>query len=108
MMSTLQPRVQAAWAWARDHGNFVLLLGALIVATGVWGFVELTDEVLEGDTQHFDDWAIKILRRADNPAIPIGPTWLHEVGRDITALGGVAVLGGMTLAVAGYLLMIRK
>ena len=30
MMSTLQPRIQAAWAWARDHGNFVLLLGALI------------------------------------------------------------------------------
>jgi len=100
--------VKYSWAWVRDHGNFALLLGALIVATGVWGFVELTDEVLEGDTQHFDDWAIKALRRDDNPRIPVGPTWLHEVGRDMTALGGVAVLGGMTLAVAGYLLMIRK
>ena len=50
------------------------------------------------------DWAIKALRRNDNPALPIGPTWLHEVGRDMTALGGVAVMGGMTLCVAGYLL----
>jgi undecaprenyl-diphosphatase len=110
MIGSLQTRhaAQTLWAWVRDHGNFILLLSTLIVATGVWGFVELADEVVEGDTQHFDDWAIKALRRNDNPALPIGPTWLHEVGRDMTALGGVAVLGGMTLAVAGYLLMIRK
>jgi undecaprenyl-diphosphatase len=110
MIGSLQTRhvAQHFWGWVRNHGNFVLLLSTLIVATGVWGFVELADEVLEGDTQHFDDWAIKVLRRDDNPAIPIGPTWLHEVGRDTTALGGVAVLGAMTLAVAGYLLMIRK
>ncbi|MGB7159016.1 MAG: phosphatase PAP2 family protein [Tepidisphaeraceae bacterium] len=110
VIGTLQPRraVQHAWAWVREHGNLVLLLSALIVAGGVWMFVEIADEVIEGDTQHFDDWAIRTLRRGDDPAMPIGPTWLHEVGRDMTALGGVAVLGGMTLAVAGYLLMIRK
>ncbi|HEV2294847.1 MAG TPA: phosphatase PAP2 family protein [Tepidisphaeraceae bacterium] len=110
MIGSLHTRraAQNVWAWLRDHGNFVLLLSTMIVAAGVWGFVELADEVLEGDTQHFDNWAIESLRRDDNPAVPLGPTWLHEVGRDITALGGVAVLGGMTLAVAGYLLMIRK
>ena len=110
MIGSLQTRhaAQNVWAWVRDHGNFILLLSTLIVAGGVWGFVELADEVVEGDTQHFDEMAIKALRRDDNPAIPIGPTWLHEVGRDATALGGVAVLGGMTLAVAGYLLMIKK
>lgn len=110
MIGTLRPRAAAhmVWDWVRDHGNFVLLLSTLIVAGGVWGFVALADEVTEGETQHFDEWAVKVLRRADNPAVPIGPTWMHEVGRDITALGGMAVLGGMTLAVAGYLLMIRK
>ena len=110
MIGSLQTRhaAQNIWAWVRDHGNFILLLSTLIVAGGVWGFAELADEVVEGDTKVFDEWAIKSLRRADNPAIPIGPTWLHEVGRDMTALGGVAVLGGMTLAVAGYLLMIKK
>lgn len=110
MIGSLQPRraAHAAWDWVRDHRNFILLLSTLIVAGGVWGFVKLADVVTEGETQHFDEWAIKALRRDDNLAMPIGPTWLHEVGRDMTALGGVAVLGGMTLAVAGYLLMIKK
>ena len=110
MIGSVQTRHAAhnVWAWVRDHGNFILLLSTLIVAGGVWGFAELADEVVEGDTKVFDEWAIEALRREDNPAIPLGPTWLHEVGRDMTALGGVAVLGGMTLAVAGYLLMIRK
>src|SRR5690606_9934798 len=39
---------------------------------------------------------------------PLGPPWLEEVGRDITALGGNAVLILLTLAVLGYLLMDRK
>src|SRR5690606_12093393 len=39
---------------------------------------------------------------------PIGPGWAEEVGRDITALGGNAVLTLLTLAVVGYLLLDGK
>ncbi len=35
--------------------------------------------------------------------MPLGPGWLVEAGRDVSALGGVTVLALMTLAVAGYL-----
>jgi undecaprenyl-diphosphatase len=51
---------------------------------------------------------VRKLRRADDPATPIGPRWLQECGRDITALGGVTVLTLVTFSVAGYLLMARK
>ena len=71
-------------------------------------FVELADEVTEGDTQKFDEWAIEVLRRCDDPATPIGPRWLHEAARDITGLGGVMVLSLTSLAVAGYLWMAKK
>jgi undecaprenyl-diphosphatase len=93
--------------WLGSHGN-LFIAAVLIVVAATWGFVELTGEVLEGDTQHFDDWAVRSLRRPDDPATPLGPRWLHEVGRDVTALGGVAVLSMVTLFVAGYLLMVRK
>jgi undecaprenyl-diphosphatase len=86
----------------------IVLIAVLILVLGTWAFIAIADEVREGGTQKFDDWAVRALRQRDNPAIPIGPRWLHEVGRDITALGGVAVLTLVTFAVAGYLLMARK
>ena len=108
-------RMSDLLAWIRRHGNFLVLLGALVVVGGIWGFVELAGEVMEGDTQKFDNRAILALRKPDNPATPelesiepIGPPWLHEVGRDMTALGGVAVMTLITGAVVGYYLLVRK
>src|SRR5205823_13203896 len=98
---------QSLLRWLGGHGVLVLL-AFLVVIAGTWAFIALADEVKEGDTQHFDDWAVRSLRRSDDPAVPIGPRWLQEVGRDMTALGGVAVLSLVTLAVALYLLIVRK
>jgi undecaprenyl-diphosphatase len=84
-----------------SHG--IVVLGALLVlVAGTWGFIALLDEVKEGDTQHFDDWAVRTLGRYHDIR------WLEEVGRDFTALGGVAVLSLFTLAVVGFLLLVRK
>ena len=93
-------------SWLGEHELAVLLV-ALVAAGGVWGFIELADEVKEGSTQHFDDWALRALRKKDNPAEGIGPPWVGEMARDVTALGGVAVLTLLTTAVAGYLLLKR-
>ena len=93
--------------WLGGHG-VIVLVAVLIVVGGTLAFIKLTDEVKEGGTQRFDDWAIRSLRRADDPAVPIGPRWLREAGRDMTALGGMAVLTIVTFAVVGYLLMVRK
>lgn len=104
------------YQWLRAHTNLLVLMVALLVVVGVWAFVEIAGEVVEGDTQKFDEWAVQALRMPDpdakpgeqRPQVPIGPKWLREVGRDMTALGGVAVLFLVTLGVAGYLLMLRK
>jgi len=83
----------------------VLLLAVLVVVGGVWLFIELADEVLEGETQRIDDRIVRTLRNPSDPTDPIGPKWLEEMFRDLTALGGVAVLVLVTAAVAGYLLL---
>jgi undecaprenyl-diphosphatase len=107
-------RVMWLWWWLRRHTNLLVLFVAFLVVGGVLGFIHIADEVVEGDTQHFDEWAVRALRAPDpdappgSPQVPIGPRWLREVGRDMTALGGVAVMCLVTAAVAIYLLMLRK
>ena len=100
-------RFRTILGWLGSHQPQVLA-AALAVVLGTWGFISLADEVTEGDTQRFDDWAVRSLRRADDPAKPLGPPWLHEMGRDVTALGGIAVLALVTVGVAAYLMLVRK
>ncbi|TWT73874.1 phosphatase PAP2 family protein [Allorhodopirellula solitaria] len=110
-MNTSTPPPRSNWLrrfvrflWGREP---IVLFGLLIVLLGTWGFVAIADEVLEGDTQSFDRWAVRSLRQADDPALPIGPLWLAEVGRDLTALGGISVLLLAILAAAGFLAIHR-
>lgn len=99
--------------WLRDYDNLLVLFVAFIIVFGVWAFLNIADEVAEGETDRFDNWAVRALRMPDpdnptGPQVPLGPRWLREMGRDITALGGVAVLMLVTAGVAGYLLMAGK
>ena len=113
-------RFRAILGWLGSHQPQVLV-AALAVVLGTWGFISLADEVTEGDTQRFDEWAVRTLQKPDpdwdrlqdgahgvRRTVPIGPLWLREIGRDVTGLGGVAVLALVTLGVALYLLLIRK
>ena len=99
--------IRRAVAYLGGREPVVLLILFLVVAA-TWGFVQLADEVLEGDTEAFDKWAVRAMRKADSPAEPIGPAWVQELGRDATALGGMAWLVFFTLVVAGYLWLDRK
>src|SRR5215213_1469983 len=93
------------WLGAR---GFVVLLAMLIVVAGTWGFIALADEVTEGGTQHMDDRILHAMRNSNDPADPLGPKWLEEAGRDVTALGGVMVLALVTATVFGYLVIDGK
>jgi undecaprenyl-diphosphatase len=93
--------------WLGRH-EFVVLLAVLFIVVGTWGFISLADVVRKGQTQTFDDSVLLALRRSDNLAMPIGPDWMAEVGRDLTAVGGVTVLLLATLAVTGFLFLDGK
>jgi undecaprenyl-diphosphatase len=93
--------LRSVLSWLGARGNLVIA-AALAVVAGIWAFVKLLDAVQEGETRQFDEWMIRTLRQHE------GPAWLQEIGRDFTALGGVAVMALVTLAVAGYLLLSRR
>lgn len=88
------------WLGARTSA---VLIAALLIVLAIWAFIAIADAVKEGHTQRFDDWAIRSLRKPNDPAETIGPSWMQEAARDVTALGGVVVLTLVTCAVAGYL-----
>ena len=63
----------------------------------------LAEEVVEGGTHAFDTAVLLALRAPGDPADPLGPPWVDELARDLTALGGTGVLTFVTLAAAGFL-----
>lgn len=92
------------WQWK----EVAMLIAALIVLICIYSVIELTDEVKEGETRKIDEWILLNLRRADDPAVPIGPPWLREAGLDLTALGGAVVLVLMVSAVVGFMWLQRR
>lgn len=94
----------------REIGQHELgtVLSMSVLALGAWVFAEVLDEVQEGQTQGVDRMILLALREKADLNDPVGPRWLEEVGRDLTALGGFAVLGILTLVTVGYLSLLRK
>jgi undecaprenyl-diphosphatase len=101
------PGMRSATARLRDI-NLVTLVSALLVLLAVWIFVGIAYLVSEGSTQQLDESVLRALRSPTDPADAWGPSWLEDMARDITALGGVAALCLATIGVAGYLLMVRR
>ena len=91
---------------ARKEWPIVFVL--MIVASAVWAFIELADEVVEGSTAALDEALLLALRDPADVTQPLGPAWIEEMMRDFTGLGGTGVLTLITLAVSGYLLLRRK
>src|SRR5262245_3486349 len=80
----------------------------LAILAGAAGFIAIAYAVSTGLTQHLDEWLLRAPRGSANPAKTLGPAYLEEMGRDLTALGGVAALCLMTAVVSGYMLICGK
>lgn len=107
-MGLLRQRLAAGLAWGREHLEFELLGLIAAVMGAAWIFLAVAEEVREGETAPFDRAVLLALRTPGNPSDPIGPPAVEEMMRDLTALGGVAVLGPLTLAAAGLLWLLGR
>jgi undecaprenyl-diphosphatase len=100
-------RLRSLLGEIREQGWWVL--GAVLLIGGaLQGFAELADEVEDGETHAFDRAVMLSLRDPGDSADPLGPAWIEFLARDITALGGTAVLVLTTLAALGFLLLSRR
>ena len=88
-------------------GQAAPLLALAVCAAGLLGFALLAD-LLEDGEHRFDEAVLLALRQPGDAAQPIGPAWLGLVMRDMTALGGIPVLGLFALIAFGYLILARQ
>ncbi len=93
------------WFWRAD---LIVLVAAGLVAGGVWAFLIIADVVSEGGHGQTDAWILRAMRETDDVRKPVGPRWLEEAGRDVTALGGQTVLTLLVGSVLGYLVIARR
>lgn len=90
------------------RGEFAFLFGLAVFVIGIWAFLGIADEVMEGDTHALDEAILLSMRVAGDPANPAGPAWLEEAARDITALGSTSILALVTVTTILFLLMMNK
>ena len=94
--------------WGRVRRNPLPALALLMSAAAFLAFAELAGDVLEGENHRIDTTILLMMRDANDLADPLGPPWFEEMMRDITALGGVAVLTLVTISAAIYLLLKKR
>jgi undecaprenyl-diphosphatase len=78
------------------------LLAGLAAALLVWAFIQISSEMVDGDTHAFD---LAMLRAAQS--FRADHTWVAAVMRDLSGLGSTAVLTLFTVTAVGYLAVVR-
>jgi undecaprenyl-diphosphatase len=89
--SVLMTRIPKFVAWISGHEQAVLI-GWLLIVAGTWGFWEVSSLVAGGETQAFDERVVRLFRHPTHPEDTIGPRWLAQAAREITALGSYSAL----------------
>ena len=87
---------QRLWRFLRRFEARVLV-GMVLAAGALWGFLSLGGEMAEGETDSIDRSLILALRTPGDLDNPIGPRNIEEAVRDLTALGGTTVVALVTV-----------
>ena len=83
------------------------LIPIALIGGAAWAFIELLDEVGEGETRPIDEAILLVFRMPGDPADPVGEPWFEEAMRDVTALGSAPALLIAVLAVVGFLMLAK-
>jgi undecaprenyl-diphosphatase len=75
-----------------------VLIGLVLAAGSLWAFLNIADEMGEGETDAIDRHLILLLRNPADLNDPIGSRNIEEAVRDVTALGGTTLITLVTLA----------
>jgi undecaprenyl-diphosphatase len=85
------------------YRQITVLFLLLVIVCGVWGFFAITDEVVEGEKLSYDEWILIMMRDGDGN--PLGPSWIQESIKSITALGSTTILVLVLTALSGFLVL---
>lgn len=86
----------------------ITLVLSTLCALGAAAFIALAGVVLEGPQLVLDEKLLLALRHPLDHSDPIGPGWLEEAARDVTALGSTTILTAVALMAAGHLALRQK
>lgn len=89
-------------------GKLLLATAALTAVAGLALFCETADDQAEADGQASDWRILRALRKGGAPSDPIGPAWLTVAAEEVSALGGVAPISALAVAVSGGLWLGRR
>ena len=78
-----------------------ILSGIITASLALWVFVEIAENVIDGDVRYFDTAILMALHRSD----PSSLDWFSEFVRDISGLGGLGVLALLVSASVIFLVI---
>jgi undecaprenyl-diphosphatase len=84
------------------------LLHLFFGAVGAWLLVKNVPKIYKGRLEAIDNHLLRALRRPENLAVPIGPKWMSQAAKDVTALGSGTNLTIATGILAGFLCLNRR
>lgn len=78
-----------------------ILSGIIAASLALWIFVEIAENVVDGDVRHFDTAILMALHGSDSSNL----NWFNEFVRDISGLGGIGVLALLVSASVIFLVI---
>ena len=94
--------------WHKVGGSTSSYAAGAALAVLLGGFGLIADEVSDGETMKIDEAVLMAFRTPGDPTDPIGPAWLEEAARDVTALGSFTVLAILITVVVLHLFLIGR